>query len=289
MAIKIITADERAARPRKVNIIMLGPSGIGKTTQARTLDPSKTLFIDIEAGDLAIEGFPLRGYIDVRQQSQELGVHPWELMRGLACLLCGPDPSDSSGAYSRTAFETYRAGIMDERVSEMFAACDTIFVDSITVASRLCFAWCRTQPEAFSEKNGKPDIRGAYGLLGQEMIRWLTVLQHIQNKSIIIVGILERIVDDLKRVSWEPQIEGGKTGREMAGIFDQVITLQTFEREDGPPYRAFVTQQINPWGYPAKDRSGRLELVEEPDLGKLIHKIRTGPRLDTKLNTNKSE
>lgn len=48
----------------------------------------------------------------------------------------------------------------------------TIFVDSITVAGRLCFQWCKGQPEALSEKTGKPDVRGAYGLHGREMIGW---------------------------------------------------------------------------------------------------------------------
>lgn len=44
----------------------------------------------------------------------------------------------------------------------------------------------------------------------------------------------------------------------------------------GTPYRGFVCQTLNPWGYPAKDRSGRLGLVEEPHLGRLMAKIR-GP------------
>ena len=56
---------------------------------------------------------------------------------------------------------------------------DTVFVDSITVASRMAFQWSQKQPAAFSEKTGKPDNRGAYGLLGQEMIRWITRSQRI--------------------------------------------------------------------------------------------------------------
>jgi hypothetical protein len=42
---------------------------------------------------------------------------------------------------------------------------------------------------------------------------------------------------------------------------------------------------MNPWGYPAKDRSGRLDMVEPPHLGELIAKIRTGQRIDTEIVT----
>ena len=285
MALKIITADQRLATPQKVNIILLGPSGVGKTTQARTLDPNSTLFIDLEAGTLAIQDWK-GDVIDVRSSALELGVHPWEFARALACLLCGPDPADPSGPYSQKAYDQYRGALGEPE--ELFGskrkngAYTQVFVDSITVASRLCFAWAQTQPEAFNQQ-GKPDTRGAYGLLGREMMRWLTTLQHIPGKSIIVVGILDKQTDDLKRVSWEPQIEGSKTGREMGGIFDQVITLQNFSTEDGRQYRAFVTNQDNAYGYPAKDRSGRLDALEEPNLGKLINKIRSGPRKDGKL------
>ena len=37
--------------------------------------------------------------------------------------------------------------------------------------------------------------------------------------------------------------------------------------------RSFICTAPNPWRYPAKDRSGRLEQLEEPDLGKLISKL----------------
>jgi hypothetical protein len=46
----------------------------------------------------------------------------------------------------------------------------TIFVDSITEIARLSFRYAEQQPEAFSERTGKKDTRGAYGLHGR-MIR----------------------------------------------------------------------------------------------------------------------
>ena len=63
---------------------------------------------------------------------------------------------------------------------------------------------------------------------------------------------------------------------ELPGIVDQVITMASLPDELNRPQRAFVCQTLNPWGYPAKDRSGRLDLVEEPHLGRLMEKIR-GP------------
>jgi hypothetical protein len=275
MALRIISADERLSRPSKINIALFGPSGVGKTTLARTLDPETTLFVDLEAGTLALQDW--RGDVfDIREAALQLGADPWELARGLACLLSGPDPSDVNGAYSQRSYESYKAAFGD--LAERLTKYNTIFWDSITVASRLCFAWAKRQPEAFSEKTGKPDNRGAYGLLGQEMVRWLTVIQHTPGKSIVVVGILNRVVDDLKRASWEPQIEGSKTGQELPGIFDQVLTLQNFTTDDGRAYRALVTQQNNPDGYPAKDRSGRLDPIEPPDLGLLMRKIQTANR-----------
>jgi hypothetical protein len=75
---------------------------------------------------------------------------------------------------------------------------------------------------------------------------------------------------------FSPQIEGSKTGLELPGIVDEVLTLAQIKGQDGSPFRAFVCQTLNPWGFPAKDRSGRLDMLEEPHLGRLFEKIR-GP------------
>ena len=284
MPLKIITADERLRAAPKINIALFGPSGVGKTTQARTLDPATTLFIDLEAGTLAIQEWT-GDVVDVRQEAARIGVHPWELARALVCWLSGPDPAASvSSPYGQAAYDGYCQALGDPAA---YADKRTLFWDSITVAARMCLDWSRRQPEAFSEKTGKPDNRGAYGLHGQEMVRWLTQIQHMPGRSTIVVGILERIESDdgLKRVSWEPQIDGSKAGRELPGIFDEVITLSNFTTDKGEQYRAFVTHQVNPFGFPAKDRSGRLDLLEPPDLGALMKKIHGGKRVDGSLVT----
>jgi AAA domain len=150
---------------------------------------------------------------------------------------------------------------------------DTLFIDSITAASRLSYRWSEQQPEAISERTGKKDTRGAYGQHAREMIALLNQLQHARGMNVIFVGILEKVVDDFNVASWQLQCEGGKTSRELPGIVDQIVTMQFIDFGDGNPVRAFVCTSPNPWGFPAKDRAGRLEQIEEPHLGKLVAKL----------------
>jgi len=281
--LKFTKADDRKkAAKDKVTMVIFGPAGAGKTTQARTLDPKKTLFIDFEAGTLALgRDWAKDNVFDVRGVAGTVGCHPWELARAAALYIGGPDPSDATGSYSKAMYDQVCGMFGDPKELDQY---DTVFVDSITVAARECFKWSQTQPDAFSERNGKPDMRGAYGLLGREMMRWITHLQHC-SKSIIMVGILDRQEDELKRVVWEPQIDGSKTGRELPGVFDEVLTLANLKAEDGSLYRAFVCREQNPYGFPAKDRSGCLDLVEEPNLAKVLAKIRAGKRVDSLVTT----
>ena len=183
----------------------------------------------------------------------------------------GPNPAlRDDQAYSQAHYAAACARYGDPA---QLAKYHTLFVDSITVAGRLCLQWSKGQPQAYSDKTGKPDMRGAYGLMGQEMIAWLTHLQHTRGKSVWFVGILEEKIDDFGRRLLQLQIDGSKTGLELPGIVDEVVTMTEIAADDGTAYRAFVCHTLNPWGYPAKDRSGRLDLIEEPHLGRLMQKI----------------
>jgi len=263
MTLPIITADQRLAEKRGIKGCIFGKPGIGKTSLLWTLEPSKTLFFDLEAGDLAVEGLKI----------DSIRPRTWVECRDFAVFIGGPNPAlRDDQPYSTAHFQAVCEKFGDPSALDRY---ETIFVDSITVAGRLCFQWCKGQPQAFSDKNGKPDTRGAYGLHGQEMIAWLTHLQHTRAKNVWFVGILDEKTDDFNRRFFVPQIEGSKTGLELPGIVDQVITMAAITPDDGgEPYRAFICHTLNPFGYPAKDRSGRLSLLEEPHLSKLMTKVR---------------
>ena len=263
MTLPIITADQRLAEKRGIKGCIFGKPGIGKTSLLWTLEPSKTLFFDLEAGDLAVESLKI----------DSIRPRTWVECRDFAVFIGGPNPAlRDDQPYSIAHFHAVCEKFGNPSALDRY---ETIFVDSITVAGRLCFQWCKGQPQAFSDKNGKPDTRGAYGLHGQEMIAWLTHRQHTRAKNVWFVGILDEKTDDFNRRFFVPQIEGSKTGLELPGIVDQVITMAAITPDDGgEPYRAFICDTLNPFGYPAKDRSGRLSLLEEPHLGKLMTKVR---------------
>jgi hypothetical protein len=218
-------------------------------------------------------------------QGDSIPIRTWLDAVDIACLIGGVDPSAdpsaffSAGHYQHVA-ETY-PGLV-----QLIGQKRMIFVDSITELTRQAMAWAKTRPEAFSEKTGKPDIRGAYGLLAREVIALLKHMQHAPGKTVIFVGVLERIIDDLCREHWVPQMEGGKVGRELPAIVDQVIAMSLFE-PDGDGWRhepakgqvrRLVCRSGNSYGLPAKDRSGHLDVTEPPDLGALLAKInRTAP------------
>ena len=272
--LQIITADERLRERRGIKGVLTGVSGIGKTSQLWTLDAERTLFVNLEAGELAVQGWP----------GDEIRVRDWERARDLACWIGGPNPAmREDQAYSHADYARVCAAFGAPSLLDKY---ETIFVDSVSVASRLCLQWCRGQPQALSDRSGKPDLRAAYGLLGQEMIAWLTHLQHTPGKNVWLVGLMDKRHDDFNRPYFTLQIEGSKTGLELPGIVDEIVTLAELRPKDGPAHRAFVCTTINDHGYPAKDRSGRLDMIEPAHLGRLMAKIR-GPlpdRPETRLD-----
>jgi hypothetical protein len=97
---KIISADERMREKAGVKMLFIGPAKIGKTTQLRTLDPERTLFVDLEAGDLAVQDVPV----------DTLRPQTWEQCRDLACFLTGPNPAlPPTACYSQAHYDAIRA------------------------------------------------------------------------------------------------------------------------------------------------------------------------------------
>jgi hypothetical protein len=230
----VIRGNERRLQPRGAKILLCGPSGVGKTSQLRTLDPETTLFADIEAGDLSVQ--------DVNVDT--VHINTWQDAKELATALKGGD------------LDRYQ----------------TLFIDSITALSRLSLQHAECQPECLS-RSGHKDMRAAYGLHAKQILFWLNELQRVRAMNVIFCAILETIKDEFGRAEHRIQLEGQRTGLELPGIVDEIITMSWVDFGDGKPARAFICSQPNRFAYPAKDRSGRLDIFEQPNLGKLIAKL----------------
>lgn len=273
MPIRIVTADERlAGANNKTSLAIFGPPGSGKTSLLKTLPADRTICLDLEAGMKSVQDWP----------GASIPVRTFADFRDLAVLIGGADPAaDANAYYGDRHHQHVRSVYAGSGVEEFLAAKPIVFVDSITDLTRQAMAFAKQQPEAFSERTGKPDVRGAYGLLGREVIQALKHLQHAPGKTVIFVGVLEKVTDEFNATSWQPQMEGSKAGRELPGIVDQVISMHLFARDAEGGYvldekaseRRLVCQAGNPFGLPAKDRSSRLEVTEPPDLGALLVKI----------------
>ena len=267
----IIRAEQRLAESRGIKGCIFGAYGAGKTSLLWTLPAASTLFIDLEAGDLAVRAWP----------GDSLRPRTWPECRDLAVFIGGANPSVRTGqTYSQAHYQNICERFGESQALDKY---NTIFIDSITVAGRLCLQWCKSQPQALSEKTGNLDTRAVYGLHGQEMITWLTHLQHTRTKNIWFVGILEERLDEFNRPTFALQIDGNKTANELPGIVDQVITLATVKGSDGESTRALINHTNNSYGYPAKDRSGKLAMLEPPHLGQLMDKIMTKSRPTNQL------
>jgi hypothetical protein len=273
MPFRIITADERlSAAENKTSLAIFGPPGVGKTSLLKTLPAEETVCLDLEAGMKSVQDWrgdsiPVRSFTDFRD---------------LVVLIGGPDPAQHPQSWYGAEYHAWlQQQYLGTGIQDYFARKRFVFVDSITDLTRQAMTWARQQPEAFSERTGKPDVRGAYGLLGREVIQALKHLQHARGKTVIFVGVLEKVTDEFGATTWQPQMEGTKAGRELPAIVDQVVSMHLFARDargdwtldETSAERRLVCRAGNPWGLPAKDRSGRLDLTEPPDLGALLARI----------------
>ena len=222
---KLVTPQERLKQKSGVKAVVAGPPGIGKTSLLLGLDPKKTIFVDLEAGDLSVQTF----------KGLTLQPENWNECKTLAVLAGGPN-----NAIKSTSADNIKAYSpeMHEKVVNMFPdhhnalqECDTIFIDSITVASRLAFTHAKQDPANYT-KTGAIDTRGAYGQMGREIMEWLIHLQHIRDKNVIFCCILEKYEDDLGREQFQLQMEGRKGPQELPGIVDQMIIYDFVPEQD---------------------------------------------------------
>ena len=141
---------------------------------------------------------------------------------------------------------------------------DTVCLDSISEISELLLQ---------AEKARHKDARKAYGEVQESVTNVMRAFRDLQMHVMFICK--EDKVNNDGTFEQAPKMVGTKLGQSITYFFDEVLALRVIEDtdEEGNPVQARWLQTRIGQGYVAKDRSGKLEALEEPNLTKLIEKL----------------
>ena len=121
------------------------------------------------------------------------------------------------------------------------------------------------------EKKVNKDPRAAYGAMQEQMADIIRGFRDLPGKHVYMSAKLEKTQDEMGRVLYAPSMPGNKTGQSLPYFFDEVLALRVEKDSEGNTRRALMTDGDGLWL--AKDRSGKLEVWEDADLGEIIKKI----------------
>lgn len=124
------------------------------------------------------------------------------------------------------------------------------------------------------EKKKVKDPRQAYGAMQEQMASIIRAFRDLPGRHVYMSAKLERVQDEEGRMLYGPSAPGQKVGQMLPYFFDEVLALRAERDNEGIVQRALMCQTDGLWV--AKDRSGRLDMWEAPDLGLIINKIMGG-------------
>lgn len=115
------------------------------------------------------------------------------------------------------------------------------------------------------------DGRLAYGDMIDQMHTIIKEFRDLPGKHVYMSAKQERFKTDAGQLINQPMMPGSKLGQAMPYFPDEVFQLDIAQDAQGKDYRYLRTQPD--FANDAKDRSGKLDPIEEPHLGKIIAKI----------------
>lgn len=144
----------------------------------------------------------------------------------------------------------------------------TICLDSISEIAEVVLS---------NAKKLNKDGRAAYGDLIERMTKVVKEFRDLQGFHVYMSAKVERVKDDTTGVIMSgPSMPGNKLGQAMPYFPDELFYLG-IEGTGNNSYRYLRTQPD--FMITAKDRSGTLDPIEEPHLGKIIDKIMLAPAI----------
>lgn len=146
--------------------------------------------------------------------------------------------------------------------SDEAKAYKSVALDSISEIAEVCLN---------TEKKVTKDPRQAYGAMQEQMADIIRAFRDLPGRHVYMSAKLEKTQDEMGRVLYSPSMPGNKTGQALPYFFDEVLALRVEKDGDGNTQRALMCDSDGLWL--AKDRSGKLDAWEAPDLTAVIAKI----------------
>lgn len=122
-----------------------------------------------------------------------------------------------------------------------------------------------------TEKAVAKDPRQAYVAMQDIMAGLIRSFRDLPGRHVYMSAKLEKSQDEMGRMLYAPSMPGNKMAQGLPYFFDDVLALRVEKDAEGVTQRALMCDTDGLWM--AKDRSGKLDAWEAPDLGEIIKKM----------------
>lgn len=244
MPLKPIVADS----VDRIAALVIGPPGVGKTCLIRTLlgqvwqdgqwvqaeqVDHKLCVLSAEAGLLSVRDLVKAGLVE----GYEIGSY-----------------ADMNEAYH------FLAHNVDAKARYRWTV-----IDSLTEIAQRC------EEQAKADNPGAGDKFKLWGQYSDDLAGLIKGFRDLTAYSVLFTCLPDVDKDENGRRFVGPDLAGKKIKQRLVSYFDEVLFLDFFPDGNNEPRRFLLTQ---PWDrLPAKDRSGKLAWLEEPNLLTIERKI----------------
>lgn len=229
----------KTATVKNIICLIYAASGVGKTTLASTLDHKKTLIISAESGLLSIADHDIP-FVDITKKTSDGKIVNLNVI---------------------SKVEKLRKIIKHLQEGTEF---ENIFIDSLSEVNQIFVEYYQMQ---FTDRK---DALVLWGEVTKTMKNFIKTFRDMSQYNVFMTALEKQDKDDMQRKICLPDLNG-KLAFSAPAYFDEVFFYKkvvTDEKEK----RALLTDSTEQ--YVAKDRSGKLNQFEEPNLQTIINKIR---------------
>lgn len=138
----------------------------------------------------------------------------------------------------------------------------SVALDSISEIAEQCLSF---------EKSQTKDGRRAYGELFEKVSKMIRKFRDLSGMHVYFSAKQGSNTDEMNVTRYGPNMPGNALTQDMPFYFDELFSLEIGKTPEGQEFRYLLTK--TDVQFEAKDRSGVLDKMEEPHLGKIIDKI----------------